>query len=249
MCGTGTFCQRLQQKEDRSVKQARVGSWGQTSTQAGLGQGQGIPMGDQGADGNCQTMQPRVASSSFGTQEAENIDAQVTGAHLHSSSIDRHSGTVISKDLPLGGKQVSSKVRQSVNPDRSSRDGHSGDEILDGTHQVLGKDQVVTDTSQPAAKVSSNTNEGCSEGSESEVVNVRQLRSASQFTMAIQVGDRPVKAVVDSAAEVTIVSDKVYEASTQEIARSNIASRRSSDGDERVCSRASQTKNWHSVVQ
>ena len=29
--------------------------------------------------------------------------------------------------------------------------------------------------------------------------------------MAIQVGDRPVKAVVDSAAEVTIVSDKVYE--------------------------------------
>ena len=130
---------------------------------------------------------------------------------MHSSSIDRHSGTVISKDLPLGDKQVSSKERQSVNPDRSSRDGHSGDEILDGTHQVLGKDQLDTDTSKPAAKVSSNNNEGCSEGSEPEVVNVRQLRSASQFTMAIPVGDRPVKAVVDSAAEVTIVSDKVYE--------------------------------------
>ena len=49
-------------------------------------------------------------------------------------------------------------------------------------------------------------------GSESEIVNVRQLRSVSQFTMAIQVGNRPVKAVVDSVAEVTIVSDKVYEA-------------------------------------
>ena len=111
---------------------------------------------------------------------------------MHSSSIDRHSGTVISRDLPLGDKQVSSKERQSVYPDRSSRGGHSGDEILNGTPQVLGKDQVVTDTSQPAAKVSSSTNEGCSEGSEPEAVNVRQLRSASQFTMAIQVGDRPV---------------------------------------------------------
>ena len=49
-------------------------------------------------------------------------------------------------------------------------------------------------------------------GSEPEIVNVRQLRSVSQFTMAIQVGNRPVKAVVDSAAEVTIVSGKVYEA-------------------------------------
>ena len=29
--------------------------------------------------------------------------------------------------------------------------------------------------------------------------------------MAIQVGDRPVKDVLDSTAEVTIVSDKVYE--------------------------------------
>ena len=39
-------------------------------------------MGDQGTDDNCQTIQPRVASSSFGTQEAENIDEQVTGTHL-----------------------------------------------------------------------------------------------------------------------------------------------------------------------
>ena len=49
-------------------------------------------------------------------------------------------------------------------------------------------------------------------GSEPKIVNVRQLRSASQFTMAIQVGNRHVKAVLDSAAEVTVVSDKVYEA-------------------------------------
>ena len=60
---------------------------------------------------------------------------------------------------------MSSKEGQSVYPDSSSRDGHSGDEVLDGIHQVLGKDQVVTDISQPAAKVSSRTNERCSEGS------------------------------------------------------------------------------------
>ena len=168
-------------------------------------------MGDKGTGSNCQTMQPRVANPSSKTQEAENIDEQVTGAHLQNSSIDRHPGTVSSKDLPVGGKQVSHTQRQSVNPDSRSRDGHSGDEVLDGIHQVLGKGQVVTDISQPAEKVSSSTNEGCSEGSEPKVVNVRQLRSASQFTMAIQVGDRPVKAVVDSAAEITTVSDKVYE--------------------------------------
>ena len=49
-------------------------------------------------------------------------------------------------------------------------------------------------------------------GSEPEVVTVLQLRSASQFTMAIQVGDKHVEAVVDSAAEVSIISDRVYKA-------------------------------------
>ena len=46
---------------------------------------------------------------------------------LQNGSIDRHPGSVSSKDLPLGDKQVSGKERQSVNPDSSSRDGHSGD--------------------------------------------------------------------------------------------------------------------------
>ena len=47
-------------------------------------------------------------------------------------------------------------------------------------------------------------------GSEPEIVNVRQLRSMFQFTiMAIQVGNRPVKAVAESAAKVTILLDKI----------------------------------------
>ena len=46
---------------------------------------------------------------------------------------------------------------------------------------------------------------------EPEVVNICQLRSASQFNLAIQVDDKPIRAVVDSAAEVTIISDRIYQ--------------------------------------
>ena len=48
-------------------------------------------------------------------------------------------------------------------------------------------------------------------GSEPEVVNICQLRSASQFSLAIQVDDKPIRAVVDSAAEVNIISDRIYQ--------------------------------------
>ena len=85
-------------------------------------------------------------------------------------------------------------------------------------------------------------------GSEPEIVNVRQLRSVSQFTMAIQVGNRPVKAVVDSAAEVTIVSDKVYEALKHPPKKLREVTLQIA-GDEGVCSGTSQNENWHSVVQ
>ena len=49
-----------------------------------------------------------------------------------------------------------------MNPDNSNRDGQSGDEILSSNHQVSGKEQVVNDNSQPGAKVSCSSNEGCS---------------------------------------------------------------------------------------
>ena len=37
-----------------------------------------------------------------------------------------------------------------------------------------------------------------------------QIRSASQFTLKVQVSNKTVKAVVDTAAQVTIISDKVF---------------------------------------
>ena len=42
-------------------------------------------------------------------------------------------------------------------------------------------------------------------------MNICQLRSASQFSLAIQVDDKPIRAVVDSAAEVNIISDGIYQ--------------------------------------
>ena len=48
-------------------------------------------------------------------------------------------------------------------------------------------------------------------GTELEEVSVCQMRSASQFTMEAMVGDRTIRAVVDTAAQVTIISDRVYQ--------------------------------------
>ena len=41
-------------------------------------------------------------------------------------------------------------------------------------------------------------------------VVICQVTSISKFTVSIQIGDKPVTAVVDTAAQVTIISDKVY---------------------------------------
>ncbi|KAH3864045.1 hypothetical protein DPMN_027057 [Dreissena polymorpha] len=48
-----------------------------------------------------------------------------------------------------------------------------------------------------------------------EVVHENQPGSVSQFCMKVQVGDIVVDAVVDSAAEVSIISDRMYEAMKQ----------------------------------
>ncbi|KAH3705557.1 hypothetical protein DPMN_080634 [Dreissena polymorpha] len=48
-----------------------------------------------------------------------------------------------------------------------------------------------------------------------EVVHENQLGSVSQFCMKVQVGDIAVDAVVDSAEEVSIISDRIYEAMKQ----------------------------------
>ncbi|KAH3734809.1 hypothetical protein DPMN_041258 [Dreissena polymorpha] len=48
-----------------------------------------------------------------------------------------------------------------------------------------------------------------------EVVNENQLGSVSQFCVKVKVGDILVDAVVDSAAEVSIITDRIYEAMKQ----------------------------------
>ncbi|KAH3872793.1 hypothetical protein DPMN_036016 [Dreissena polymorpha] len=48
-----------------------------------------------------------------------------------------------------------------------------------------------------------------------EVFNEYQLGSVSQFCMKVQVDDIVVDAVVDSAAEISIISDRIYEAMKQ----------------------------------
>ena len=94
-----------------------------------------------------------------------------------------------------GGQSSKDHEVSSIDKDLGHMDMREKDSSSEGSTHCGSKDQSSQVT----------------KGSESEIVTVRQLRSVSQFTMAIQVGNRSVKAVVDSAAEVTIVSDKVYE--------------------------------------
>lgn len=44
---------------------------------------------------------------------------------------------------------------------------------------------------------------------EPDAVTMCQLKSVSQFSMKIQVGDQTVEAIVDTAAQVTIISDRL----------------------------------------
>jgi hypothetical protein len=57
--------------------------------------------------------------------------------------------------------------------------------------------------------------EAAEQQSRPEVGRVNQLGSAAQFCLKVQVGDVMVDAVIDSAAEVSLISDRVYKAMKQ----------------------------------
>ena len=75
-----------------------------------------------------------------------------------------------------------------------------------GKEGNVGKEGEKSDES----KVSHARGVGSPKEGKPGTIKVCQLRSASQFSINLQVGDRCVSAVVDSAAEVSIISDKVY---------------------------------------
>ena len=62
----------------------------------------------------------------------------------------------------------------------------------------------------PASEVSSIKDQGQQQQEDEDLVQICQLRSASHFSLPIQVEGMEIKAVVDTAAEVTIISDRFY---------------------------------------
>ena len=123
-------------------------------------------------------------------QDAVNRDEQVKNENSNDSSIVGTLGAI--SDHPKPGGQGSSTTHLTTN------------------------ENLIDEVPQPEVKPSPSTTKDDSfielQGFEPEVVKVQQLRSASQYNMAIQVEDKPIRDVVDSAAEVTIISDRVYEA-------------------------------------
>ena len=72
-----------------------------------------------------------------------------------------------------------------------------------------GSDQPISGNTKGAG-IPKGGNPGIPKGDNPGTFKVCQLKSASQYSLNIQIGDRFVSAVVDSAAEVSIISDKVY---------------------------------------
>ena len=131
-------------------------------------------------------------------EEPKNIDDAIHGVRWRQHVRKAIFGKKRSEDRFIekpGGQNSKDHEVSSIDKDFGHMDMREKDSSSEGSTHCGLKDQ-----SSPVTK-----------GPEPEIVTVRQLRSVSQFTMAIQVGNRPVKAVVDSAAEMTIVSDKVYE--------------------------------------
>ena len=123
--------------------------------------------------------------------------------------------------------------QEAVSRDKHANNENSNDSSIVGTlgaindHQKPGgqgsstnhsttNENLIDELPQPEVKRSPSTIKEDSfiklQGSEPEIVKVQRLRSASQYNMAIQVEEKPIRAVVDSAAEVTIISDRVYKA-------------------------------------
>ena len=157
-------------------------------TQSGIGHCQGASVSDSGKSSHCQTMPTPLTQKLQNRKLSTRI--KVKNENSNDSSIVGALGA-ISEHQKLGGQGTS-------------------------TNHLTRNENLIDEIPQPEVKPSSSTIKDDSfielQGSEPEVVKLQQLRSASQFNMAIQVEDKPIRALVDSAAEVTIISDRVYKA-------------------------------------
>ena len=151
--------------------------------------------------GHCPTMLPQsnLGTGTIDALKVSELEIKTFSLNeVYSHSSDKQVST---KEGPSGNEHNEGK--NSMIAERSAQDQYS---LTEGSGGHINSDIKQFDI----ATVESNVPHGF----EPEVVTVQQLRSASQFTMTIEVGDRNVNAVVDSAAEVTILSDKVYQALT-----------------------------------
>ena len=92
--------------------------------------------------------------------------------------------------------------------------GEKGVKVLEKGEKL---DQPISENTKGAgipkggkARIPEGGSPGIPKGGNPGTFKVCQLKSASQYSLNIQIGDRCVSAVVDSAAEVSIISDKVY---------------------------------------
>ncbi|MCG7869179.1 MAG: reverse transcriptase family protein, partial [Candidatus Thiodiazotropha taylori] len=96
-----------------------------------------------------------------------------------------------------------------------SQHGGSTAEISNSPSQQCGASRGLQEKVTPESKPVNLKNGKNPVSSTTPTVKVCLLKSVSKFTAPVQVGNLTVEAVIDSAAEVTIISDRVYQSLTR----------------------------------
>ncbi len=152
-----------------------------------------------------ETIHCRVVPESGSSMSTEYSNSGKTETRRPEPSLEAgmiSSEVIGAQSVPPSGVGVQSSVRSTLPLTLSSMSsiGNSSGPNKEGGAQAQVKPKRKKKSRSPEAVITT---------------TVCQLQSASQFSMDVQVGDRIVEAVVDTAAEATIISDKLYDSLTK----------------------------------
>ena len=152
----------------------------------------------------CQGLTDKEAAYQVSLKEPKDIDEAIHSVrwcqHVRQVVFGKTSandGSVQKSEQQSGEKQVQGYQEGCTENQDFSHESKRGEVLSSEEHIYWGTTEGESDKSP--------------EGPDSEIKTACQIQSASQFTIPIQVGDRPITAVIDSAAECTIISDRVYQ--------------------------------------
>ena len=152
----------------------------------------------------CQGLTDKEAAYQVSLKEPKDKDEAI-----HSVRWCQHVRQVLfGKTSANGGSVQKSKQQSGEKQVQGYQEGCT--ENKDFSHKSK-RDEVLSSEEHIYWGTTAGESDKSPEDPDSEIKTACQIQLASQFTIPIQVDDKPITAVVDSAAECTIISDKVYQ--------------------------------------